>query len=61
LSPAERDEIITVGKQEEYADIPPTQIVPKLADKGIYLASEIPAEISLHKAFYHSSNPFNRI
>jgi len=40
LSPEERDEIITVVKQEEYADTPPTQIVPKLADKGIYIASE---------------------
>lgn len=33
LSPAERAEIITVVKQEEYADVPPTQIVPKLAIK----------------------------
>src|SRR5699024_4962401 len=40
LSPEEKDEIITIVNQDEYADLPPTQIVPKLADQGIYLASE---------------------
>jgi putative transposase len=40
LSIEEKAEIITVVKQEEYADLPPTQIVPKLADKGTYIASE---------------------
>ncbi|MBE1557220.1 putative transposase [Filibacter limicola] len=40
LSEEEKEEIITVVKQAEYADLPPTQIVPKLADKGIYIASE---------------------
>src|SRR5690606_15484949 len=32
--------IITVVKQDEYADLPPTQIVPKLADQGMYIDSE---------------------
>jgi len=40
LTDEEKNEIITVVKQEEYADLPPTQIVPKLADKGTYIASE---------------------
>lgn len=40
LTEAERTEILTVVKQEEFADLPPTQIVPKLADQGMYLASE---------------------
>ena len=40
LSKEEKDEIITIVKQEEYADLPPTQIVPKLADQGTYIASE---------------------
>ncbi|MFX3673880.1 MAG: helix-turn-helix domain-containing protein [Paenisporosarcina sp.] len=40
LTDEEKKEIITVVKQVEYADLPPTQIVPKLADKGTYLASE---------------------
>lgn len=40
LSQEEKAEIITIVKQEEYVDLPPTQIVPKLADQGTYLASE---------------------
>ena len=40
LSEKERTEILTVVKQDEYADLPPTQIVPKLADQGTYIASE---------------------
>lgn len=32
--------ILSVCNQTEYASLPPSQIVPKLADKGIYLASE---------------------
>lgn len=40
LSEEERTEILTVVKQDEYADLPPTQIVPKLADQGTYIASE---------------------
>ena len=33
-------EILEVVKKEEFADLPPTQIVPKLADQCIYIASE---------------------
>src|SRR5690625_1954805 len=40
LTLKEREEIIEVVNQDEYADLPPTQIVPKLADQGVYLASE---------------------
>lgn len=40
LSDEEKKKILEVVKQEEYADLPPTQIVPKLADKGTYIASE---------------------
>lgn len=40
LSPEEKAEIIAVVTQEEFVDLPPTQIVPKLADKGTYIASE---------------------
>ena len=40
MSEEEKEEILTVVKQEEYVDLPPTQIVPKLADKGTYIASE---------------------
>lgn len=40
LSQEEKEEILTVVKQDAYVDLPPTQIVPKLADEGIYIASE---------------------
>ncbi len=40
LTELERQRIIKVANEPEYADLPPSKIVPKLADKGIYLASE---------------------
>lgn len=32
--------ILEVVKEEEFVDVPPTQIVPKLADRSLYIASE---------------------
>jgi len=40
LSAEERRQILAVCNQPEYASAPPSQIVPRLADKGEYLASE---------------------
>ena len=40
LSEEERQAVLEVCNQPEYAHLPPTQIVPQLADKGVYLASE---------------------
>lgn len=40
LSQAERDKIIRIAKSKEYIDDSPWIIVSKLADKGIYIASE---------------------
>lgn len=40
LSETEREAIIAVCNEPEYASLPPSQIVPALLDKGIYLASE---------------------
>jgi transposase InsO family protein len=40
LTEEEISEIIRVSTSAEYVDLPPTQIVPSLADKGIYIASE---------------------
>lgn len=40
LSALERQRIIKTANQPEYAHLPPCQIVPRLADKGIYIASE---------------------
>jgi transposase InsO family protein len=40
LSNAERDEILNVVNQPQFAHLPPSQIVPALADQGRYIASE---------------------
>ena len=40
LSDEERAEILQVINSPEYADLVPAQIVPKLADQDIYIASE---------------------
>ncbi len=40
LSTEEEAQIREVCHQTAYASLPPSQIVPRLADKGIYLASE---------------------
>lgn len=40
LSEKERDNIVAITNQPEYASLPPSQIVPALADRGNYIASE---------------------
>jgi putative transposase len=40
LSNAERQEILAVCNQPEFQSLPPSQIVPRLADNGEYIASE---------------------
>lgn len=40
LTDAERARILEVANSPEYCNQPPCQIVPKLADKAIYIASE---------------------
>ena len=40
LSEGERAEILAVANSEEFASLPPSQIVPALADRGVYAASE---------------------
>ena len=40
LSPAERAAVLEACNSKEFASLPPSQIVPKLADQGRYLASE---------------------
>src|SRR5690606_27102527 len=39
-SEPERQRILSVLNSEEYGHLPPSQIVPRLADRGDYLASE---------------------
>ena len=40
LTVLERQRIIEVANEPEYANLPPCQIVPRLADTGVYIASE---------------------
>lgn len=40
LTELERQRLITLANETKYVDLPPSKIVPELADKGIYLASE---------------------
>ena len=40
LSSAERLAVLDVCNSKEFSSLPPSQIVPKLADQGRYLASE---------------------
>ena len=40
LDESERQEILDTLHRDEYSSLPPSQIVPALADKGIYLGSE---------------------
>ena len=40
LTPAERAKVLEVVNSPEYRDLPPKQVVPRLADAGRYVASE---------------------
>ncbi len=40
LSQAERERILATANSPEFAGLPPSQMVPRLADQGEYLASE---------------------
>jgi transposase InsO family protein len=50
LWPQEREAILAYCAQPRFADLPPSQIVPTLADEGIYLASESSFYRVLHAA-----------
>lgn len=50
LSDEERKAILDVCNQPEFANLPPSQIVPRLADQGRYLASEATFYRVLHAA-----------
>ena len=40
LTEAEEEQILIICNLPEYRSLPPSQIVPRLADLGIYVASE---------------------
>ena len=50
LSLAERDGVMRVLSSCEFKDLPPSQIVPRLADAGQYVASESTMYRMLHEA-----------
>lgn len=50
LTATERDAILQLCNSPEYAHLPPSQIVPRLADQGRYLASESTFYRVLHAA-----------
>ena len=49
LKAAERDAVIRLLNSAEFKDLPPSQIVPRLADAGLYLASESTMYRLLHE------------
>jgi len=50
LSSDERERVLSVCHDPAYASLPPGQIVPKLADQGVYIASESSFYRILHEA-----------
>ena len=50
LSEAERKAAMTVLNSDEFKNLPPSQIVPRLADQGRYVASESTLYRLLHQA-----------
>ena len=58
LTQKEKERIINVCTSEEYCDLPPSQIVPLLADRGQYIASESTFYRVLkdHNMQHHRSN-----
>ena len=49
LSPAERQTVLEAVHRPDYRDLSPKQIVPRLADEGVYLASESTLYRILHE------------
>ena len=50
LSVEERAQVLHACHEARFADLPPSQIVPRLADEGVYLASESSFYRILHAA-----------
>ena len=48
LSDLERELVLSMANSEEFRDVSPKQMVPRLADRGVYLASESTIYRALH-------------
>jgi len=46
LSPEERQRIVATANSTEFASLPPSQIVPRLADQGEYLQNTCPLNLT---------------
>ncbi len=49
LTDAEQEEVLRIANSPEFRDLPPKQIVPRLADMGRYVASEASFERTLKR------------
>lgn len=56
LTKEERTKVIHICTQEKYCDLPPSQLVPTLADDGLYIASES----SFYRILHEEKMQFNR-
>jgi len=50
LTPEEKQQVLDTLNKAEFANMPPSQVVPRLADNGVYLCSESSMYRILHKA-----------
>lgn len=50
LTAEEKDKVLDTLNSEEFASMPPSQVVPRLADQGVYLCSESSMYRILHEA-----------
>lgn len=65
-SEEEREQILVVANSEEFTSLPPSQIVPKLADQGVFLPSEssfyrVLKEAQQQHHWGHAKKPSKRI
>ena len=56
LTKEEYDLVVKTASSPQYADLPPSQIVPSLADKGVYIASES----TMYRILKHESMQHHR-
>ncbi len=61
LTQAERDAAMSLLNSEEFKDLPPSQIVPRLADQGQYVASEATMYRLLHSAHQMGHRRLERV
>jgi len=61
LQPAEREAAMQLLNSDEFKDLPPSQIVPRLADQGLYVASESTLYRLLHESAQMTHRRLERV